>query len=264
MEKNVKAIVYLLVLGLILGLVSGCSSPTTETETKEGNELSLSDQTLFVYCGAGMTKPVSEIIEVFKAETGCDVQVVFANAAQGQNQIKTTQEGDLFIAGSAEELKPVAEFVAESVDLVKHIPVLAVKKGNPLGITGLNDLTKDGVEVVLGDGEATPIGKIANKALTELNILDQLDVIARSTTSPEVFNALAVDECDAIIVWKENVTGDSGEIVQTSDLDAYVKTIPAASLTFSENTEALQAFLTFLGEEDAKTIWESYGYEVLN
>jgi molybdate transport system substrate-binding protein len=268
-EKTVKRIkkwlMFLVVVGMAVGLVTGCSSNTatkSQDTAKQGSDLS--GKTLFVYCGAGMTKPFGEITDAFKAETGCDVQVVYANAAQIQNQIQTTQEGDLFIAGSADELAPVQNMVKESKDLVKHIPVLAVKSGNPLGITGLNDLTKEGVEVVLGDADATPIGKIANKALTDLGILGNVNVIARAATAPEIFNALATDQCNAIIIWKENVQGPTAEIVKTTDLDAYVKKVPAASLTCSQNSEALGAFLTYLDSEKAKNIWKNYGYELLN
>ncbi|TYC87962.1 molybdate ABC transporter substrate-binding protein [Acetobacterium wieringae] len=250
-------------MGTLLGLVSGCGSNSSQAEEKVDTTKSLDGQTLFVYCGAGMTKPFGEIADQFKAETGCDIQVVYANAAQIQNQIQTTGEGDLFIAGSADELKPVQDKVSESIDLVKHIPVLAVKSGNPLGITGLNDLTGTGVEVVLGDGEATPIGKIANKALTDLGILNNVNVVARAATAPEIANALSVDECNAIIIWKENVPANA-EIVNTPDLNAYVKTVPAAKLSSSANTEALAAFMTYLDSDPVKTIWEKNGYEVLN
>lgn len=264
MKKFKKWLVVLVVMGTIISLLSGCTSKTDKAEEKVDEGQSLAGQTLFVYCGAGMTKPFNEIAEKFKTETGCEMEVVYANAAQSQNQIKTTGEGDLFIAGSADELTPVKDSITESKDLVKHIPVLAVKSGNPLGITGLNDLTKEGVEVVLGDAEATPIGKIANKALTDLGILSNVNVIARAATAPEIFNALSVDECDAIIVWKENVTGSTTEIVKTTDLDAYVKKVPAAILSSSKNADALNAFMTFLDSDSAKTIWEKYGYEVIN
>lgn len=40
-------------------------------------------------------------------------------------------------------------------------------------------------------------------------------------------NALSVDECDAIIIWKENVPVNA-EIINTPDLNGYVKTVPAA------------------------------------
>lgn len=263
MKRSGKWLAILLVMGTLLGLVSGCGSNSSQAEEKVDTTKSLDGQTLFVYCGAGMTKPFGEIADQFKAETGCDIQVVYANAAQIQNQIQTTGEGDLFIAGSADELKPVQDKVSESIDLVKHIPVLAVKSGNPLGITGLNDLTGAGVEVVLGDGEATPIGKIANKALTDLGILNNVNVVARAATAPEIANALSVDECNAIIIWKENVPANA-EIVNTPDLNAYVKTVPAAKLSSSANTEALAAFMTYLDSDPVKTIWKKNGYEVLN
>jgi molybdate transport system substrate-binding protein len=91
-----------------------------------------------------------------------------------------------------------------------------------------------------------------------------VNVIARAATAPEIFNALSTDECDAIIDWKENVQGSTTEIIKTTDLDGYVKTVPAASLTCSANPEALGEFLTFLDSEKAKSIWKSYGYELLN
>lgn len=261
--KRVKMYLTLLFVSTILcSFFSGCSNLSKDATQSTNNELE--GQSLFIYCGAGMTKPFTDITAAFKAETGCEVEVVYANAAQIQNQINTTGEGDLFIAGSSDELKPVQDSIAESIDLVKHIPVLAVQSGNPLSINSLNDLTNDDVEVVLGDGEATPIGKIANKALSDLGILDQINVVARAATAPEIFNALSVGECDAIIVWKENVTGSSGEIVETNDLDAYVKTVPAATLTSAQNKEALTEFLTFLNSDQVKQIWQNYGYEVLN
>ena len=56
---------------------------------------------------------------------------MYANAGQLQAQIKNSGEGDPFIAGAVEELKPVEHFVTAKQLLVKHIPVLAVRQGNP-------------------------------------------------------------------------------------------------------------------------------------
>lgn len=265
MKKQGLWITTLLVLCLVVVFAAGCSEKAEMTETEApAQEMSLSGKALHIYCGAGMSKAFEEIAAGFKSDTGCEMEVVYANAAQIQTQINTAQEGDLFIAGSTEELAPVEEYISDSKDLVKHIPVLAVKKGNPLEIRGLNDLAKEDVEVVLGDGEATPIGKLSNKALKEMNLLDQVNVIARTTTAPEMVNALSLDECDAIIAWKENVSGDKIEIVNTADLDQYIKTVPAASLTFSSNSDALTVFLEYLDSDKAKNIWKDYGYETLN
>ena len=99
MIKLKKWLVVLMVMGTIVSLVSGCSSKAEGSQAKVAEEQSLADRTLFIYCGAGMTKPFGEITDQFKAETGCDIQVVYANAAQIQNQIQTTKDSIETIEG---------------------------------------------------------------------------------------------------------------------------------------------------------------------
>ncbi|WP_242996493.1 molybdate ABC transporter substrate-binding protein [Lacrimispora amygdalina] len=239
------------------------AAQTTAQAASEAGKTDLNGHTLSVYCGAGMTKPFQKIADTFKEQTGCEMEITFANAGQIQTQINTAKEGDLFIAGTADELKPVSDVVSASRELVKHIPVLAVKSGNPLKITRLADLANKDVRLVLGDAKSTPIGKISDEALTDAGVLDKVNVIARTTTAPEIFNALTVDECDAIIVWKENVTDSSVEIVDTEEMLKYIKTVPAASLSYCDDTEALTAFLDFLDSDTSHTIWEKFGYEVI-
>ena len=210
-----------------------------------------------------MTDPFQEIADAFEAETGCTMNVTFANAAQIQTQITTTEEGDFFIAGSADELKPVADYVEQQTDLVKHIPVLAVPADNPKNITGLADLANC-ERVLVGDPESTPIGKIAQNALTKLGLWDAMmadNVLTTTTTAPQISTALANNEGDAGIVWKENVTDDGAVIVETTDLDAFVKTIPAAQLTCAADADAVAAFSEFLQTDTAWDIWAEYGYE---
>ena len=236
---------------------------STEATSAQSEAEDLTGHTLMIYCGAGMTKPFQEIADSFKEKTGCEMNVSYANAGQIQSQISTSNEGDFFIAGAAEELKPIEKFVAGKTDLVKHIPVLAVQSGNPKKITGLASLTEDGVTLLMGDTEATPIGKIAKKALTEAGLFDNITLAASSPTAQQLATALAAGEADAAIVWKENCTADGVEIVDTSDLDNYIKTIPAAVLTCSADKEAAESFNSFLATDDAASIWEAYGYEIV-
>ena len=162
---------------LACGVLAGCSSGKGEQKAAEQPEqtaaASLEGKSLNIYCGAGMTKPFQEIADAFKAQTGCEMNITFANAAQIQTQINTTQEGDFFIAGSADELKPVSDHVATSTDLVKHIPVLVVPADNPKGIQTVSDLVKCDT-LLLGDPESTPIGKIAVKAMTDAGVMEQV------------------------------------------------------------------------------------------
>ena len=223
----------------------------------------LAEKALHVYCGAGMTKPFGEIAAAFTKKTKVDMEVTYANAGQIQSQINTAQEGDFFIAGAAEELKPVEKYVASKRDLVKHIPVLAVAKGNPKKISGVRDLGRSDLRVVFGDAKATPIGKIADKAVADAGLTGKVNIVSRGVTAPSIFNALNVGECDAIIVWKENVT-PAMDILADPAMDAYVKTIPAATLSVSTNPEGQKLLLDFLNSDEAKAIWKKHGYVVLN
>ncbi|SEW44749.1 molybdate ABC transporter substrate-binding protein [[Clostridium] fimetarium] len=260
-----KKISVLLVLCTILFTITGCqkntdSSTVNSTVTVE-NTQTLVGHDLMIYCGAGMTNPFEEIAKAFKEKTGCEINVTYANAGQIQSQINISNEGDLFIAGSADELVPVQNYITSSIDLVKHIPVLAVKKGNPKKITGLSSLTQTEIKTVLGDNESTPIGKIANKALSDIGILTKVNVIARTTTAPALSTTIENDEADATIIWKENAT--KLDIVSTTELDSYIKTVPAATLSFNKDKDALTEFLEYLGTDEAKNIWINNSYEIV-
>lgn len=266
MKKKLIAAICIMSLAFCFTL-TGCGQNKTDdgksAQTGQEQTADLEGHSLMIYCGAGMTDPFQEIADSFQKATNCEMKVTYANAGQIQSQISTSEEGDMFIAGSAEELKPVKDYVKESKDLVKHIPVLAVAEGNPEGITGLSDLTKEGVTFVMGDAESTPIGKIAKKALQAAGIYDSVNIAATTTTAPQLATVIQNNEADAAIVWKENSNADGVEIVDTSDLDKFIKTIPAAVLSCSADQEAVDAFNEYLDSDAAKKIWQKYGYELV-
>ena len=279
MKRNVLGILLAGAIGA--ALITGCgaassgtarsSAPqqTQESAPEDGDAgksaadtPDLTGHTLMIYCGAGMTKPFQEIADSFKAATSCEMNVTYANAGQIQSQITTSEEGDMFIAGSAEELKPVESYVSESKALVKHIPVLAVQSGNPKNITSLAGLAEEDVSLIIGDIDSTPIGKIAKKSLTDAGIFDKVQIEASTATAPQMATAIAAGEADAAIIWKENCDAQGVEIVDNSGLEDYIKTIPAASLSCSADHDARQAFLDYLNSGDVQEIWLKYGYEI--
>ena len=235
-----------------------------ETDEAEENFANLEGHKIFAYCGAGMTKPFTEICNRFQELTKCEVTPNFANGAQIRSQITTSEEGDFFCAGSRKDLTDISDFVTEDVDLVKHIPVLAVTKGNPKDIKGLDDLTKDDVTFIMGSVEQTPIGKIAKKALTEKGIFDKVHIAANTPTAPAMMGAVASGEADACIVWKENCeNNDKVEIVETDDLNDFIKTIPIGYLKTASDKEACDEFMKFQTSDIAKQIWKDFGYELV-
>ena len=92
--------------------------------------------------------------------------------------------------------------------------------------------------------------------------LQSRNAVTTTTTAPQIASALASGEGDAGIVWKENVKVDGATIVETTDLDAYVKVIPAALLTSVADEAAAAEFQGFLGSAEVQEIWKKYGYEL--
>ncbi|MSS63116.1 molybdate ABC transporter substrate-binding protein [Velocimicrobium porci] len=267
-----KIIVSMILAFTLTALVTGCNSSKqdesknkvleTDVQNQEAKQGKLEGHSLFIFCGAGMKDPFEEIATEFEKLTGCVVQVTYGNAAQIQTQIQTAKEGDFFIAGSAEEVRPVADFVDESKELVKHIPVIAVDLENSKHINSVKDLANEGVRLIVGDPEATPIGKIANKILADFSIKDKVEIISNTATAPAMMTALETKEADAAIIWKENVNEKKAKILDTDEMSVYIKTIPAAKLNTSEDKEAQEVFEEYLDSDSVKNIWTNFGYEM--
>ena len=119
------------------------------------------------------------------------------------------------------------------------------------------------MSLIIGDIDSTPIGKIAKKALTDAGIFDKVQIEASTATAPQMATAIAAGEADAAIIWKENCDAEGVEIVDTKDLDPYIKTIPAASLSCASDKDALAAFNQYLDTDTVKEIWVKYGYEIV-
>jgi molybdate transport system substrate-binding protein len=262
-----------LLLTLMIVSLTGCgtnsgNSVSAENSTSPESAVNnLNGQTLMVYCGAGMKDPFTDIAKTFEEETGAEIELSFGNAAQIISQITTSDQGDLFIAGAETELKSLKEqnYITASKNLVKHIPVIAVAKDNPKGISSLTDLGRSDISLILGDAEGTPIGKIADAVLADTGLTDTANILARTTTAPEMITALQTGEADAAVVWKENAAGkEKIEILDLPEMEKYIKIIPAASLSCSnpDNAKVQAAFLDYLGAGEAQAIWKQYGYEI--
>lgn len=264
--KRILATLLALIMVLSLAACGGSDEKAAEENTEAAAAeaaQALSGQKLMVFSGAGLADPVQKIADTFKEETGCDVQLVFAATGQLISQIQTTEEGDVLIAGAKDELQNMKEDeITASVELVKHIPVVAVQKGNPNNVESLKELGKDGLKVLLADPETTPIGKIAIKAFEDAGIKDDIDIVANTTTAPMAITALAEQEADGAIVWKENAAANKNvEVLDLPEMEKYIKVVPAASLKYSTNEEARTAFVEYLSSDAAMEIWKSFGYE---
>ncbi|MEW8960007.1 MAG: molybdate ABC transporter substrate-binding protein [Moorella sp. (in: firmicutes)] len=260
--KPVRLLWCWLLSGVLV--LAGCGK--SEVQPEPSGKVT-AGHTLLVYSGAGLKNPVEEIGTAFQAKTGIKINYTFGGAAQLNNQIILTQQGDVYLPGDVAELKPVKEkdLVAWEKDVVYHIPVLAVPKGNPAGIRQLADLARPGTKVALGDSKTVPIGKLADQLLKEKGLLEAVNknVVVRTPTANELVVYLSTGQADAAIIWEENARSvkDKIEVLAIPELRECVKTVPVAVLTCSQEKELAQQLAEFYTSADACQIWQKWGYK---
>jgi len=226
------------------------------------------EKTLLVYSGAGLRKPMNEIGKVFEEKYGVQINYTYAGSAQNLIQLQLVGEGDVYVPGALyyyEQAKEKGLTIYEK-DVAYHIPVIAVPKGNPANIKNLNDLCRDGVELVLGDEKAAAIGKVTQKILKVNNIVEEVNknVVAKTATVNELVLYIAMEQADGSIIWEDNVIGvEDIEIIRIAKEKNIIKTIPVCVLSFTEKKELAVEFVDFVASKAGKDIFEKYGFKPL-
>jgi molybdate transport system substrate-binding protein len=235
--------------------ISGCSS---------GEEVA---ESLLVYCGAGMSKPMDEIGRVFQEKYDVEVRYNYAGSNTLLNQMELTREGDAYMPGATMYIEIAEEkgLVNYSQLICYHIPVITVSKGNPAGITCLEDLAKPGVRLVWGDPEAAAIGKTGKKILENNGIYDEVwgNVIATLPTMNEVMLQISLGQADASINWWDTVkTVEDIEVIEIPEEQNVISIIPIGITTFTEKEDIARDFVDFCASDEGKEIFEKHGFTV--
>lgn len=258
MVKYKKICILILAMALVVGSVAGCS----ESQATQKDEV----ESLLVYSGAGLRKPMDEIGKMFEEKYGVEIQYSYAGSAQNLSQIELSGEGDVYVPGALYYYGAAKEkdLAISQQSVAYHIPVIVVPKGNPANIQTLEDLTKSEVKVILGDPKSAAIGKISKKLLEKNGLFDGVDnnTIALTATVNELVVYITMEQCDAAIIWEDNVKGiEEVEIIQIPEEMNTIKTIPVCTLKSSNEKETAQKFVDFVVSNEGKEIFEKYGFE---
>lgn len=260
------SLIITILLVFILTCITGCGTNTETTSPNSNTPVSEEQDTLLVYSGAGLRNATDEIAQVFEEKYNVKIEYHYTGSAQNLAQIELTQEGDLYIPGALSYGKKAEEkgFVSNMQNVCYHIPVIAVPEGNPAGIEKLEDLSKSGVKVVLGDPKGPAIGKTAAKILKNANILDAVNTNLESTTATvnEIVTYVSMKQCDAAIIWEDNAVGVDGiEVIQITPEQNDIKTVPVCVLSFSQKEELAQNFADFIVSQEGKNIFKKHGFK---
>lgn len=254
-------------LALLSLLVFSLVEPTGSTPTAT---VSTSSQPLLIYCAAS-NKPVMEALrQDYEREFHEVVQVQYGPSQTLLASIDVSKSGDLYLPADDSFLASARErkLIADVFPLADMRGVVAVKKGNPRGITGLKDFLRDDIRLAQGSAEATAIGKLTKATLSATGQWDALEqhTTVFKTTVNEVANDVKIGAVDAGIVYGPVLHDyDTLEGVPIPELEPIQSRVAVAVLKASAHPQRALHFARYLSARDKGLVrYREFGFEAVD
>jgi molybdate transport system substrate-binding protein len=243
--------IFVVTLGLV---TAGCSSSakTAAPATTTATTVPATTTTANPFTGSLTVLAASSLTEAFNdaktklvaANPGLAVTYSFAGSQALVTQIKNGAPADVFASADTTNMDKLvaAGLVDTPVTFAQNKLEIAVAPGNPKNITGLADLARPGLKVVLED-PSVPAGNYARQALTKLNIT--VHPVSNPLDVKSALLTVTSGEADAVVVYVTDVESSGGKAqgVVIPDAQNIVATYPIAVVKATKNEAAAQAFV---------------------
>ena len=259
-----KKLKYLLSTALV------CILPFSMISCGTNNSGATKDVSLTISAAASLQEAMTDIEPLFKAKYP-NISLTFNYGASGalQQQIEQGAPSDVFISAGKSQMTTLANenLLADDTnkDLVQNSLVLVGPKDTQ--VTSLDDLTTDKVKkIAVGEPSSVPAGKYADETFTKLNIKDKiLSKLVQGKDVKEVLSWATSGNADVGFVYLSDAKSSSNaKIIATVPENLHSKIVyPAAVIKASTNQDQAKEFEDFLSTDDAKAIFEKYGYTIV-
>ncbi len=263
--KNLVGMVLLLLV--VLFAFSACSKQPAE----KSQETPKSKVTLTVSAAASLKDAMDELKDIYAEETP-DVNVTCTYASSGslQKQIENGAGVDVFLSAANKQMDALEdkELLEDGTrkTLLGNDLVLVIPEDSSL-VSSFEDLTKDTVkQIALGEPGTVPAGQYAEETFTKMNILDKIKTKAvYGKDVKEVLTWVETGNVDAGVVYlSDAITSQKVKQVAKAPEDSHKPIVyPASVIKASKHKEEAKAFLEFLSGAKAKSVFEKYGFKLL-
>lgn len=262
--KSVKILIVTVLMGVLIIGFTACS---TQNNAQTGD--SADNVNLTISAAASLKNAMEELTPMYEqANKGQTLTFNYGGSGDLQKQIENGAPTDVFISAAQKQMDALEQegFLAEGTreDLLKNNLVLIVPRGKT-EIATIEDLGTDkAAQVALGEPSAVPAGQYAEEALTNLNLLDT--VKAKAVYGKDVTQVLTYvenREVDAGLVYETDAKSVPDKVTIVSKVpESSYKTViyPMAVL---KDRDAAKNFESFLNSDEAKAVFEKYGFEPL-
>ncbi len=260
-----RLLIALCSLSLVLG---ACSSSDDDPDASSSSAPPAESTELTVFAASSLTAAFEDAIgpDFEAANEGTTVTFSFAASDSLAGQIQSEGTADVFASASGTWMDAVEEDpgVSDRTDFVTNKLVIITPPDNPAGITSIDDLANDGVQLVLA-AEGVPVGDYARESLKSAGILAdaEANVVSNEEDNASVVAKITEGEADAAIVYDSDVSAAAGNDVNAVEIPDDVNvlaTYPIAVVTGSTNADLAAAFITYVTGPDGQATLETYGF----
>jgi len=231
---------------------AGCGSPADAGEA--------SPATLDVFAASSLTEVFTQLGDDFTAAHP-DVKVVcnFAGSSDLVTQLQQGASADVFASADTANMEKAGDLAAGAEIFAGNTLAIAVEQGNPEHITGLADLDRDDLKVVLAAPDV-PAGKYAGEILDDAGV--SVDPVSLEVSVKGVVTKISLGEADAGIVYVTDVAAAKGKIdsVAIPEEENVIASYPIATLTGSDDQGAAQAFVDLVLSDEGQQVLADYGF----
>ncbi len=239
----------------------GTAVPPTDAGTDAGSGVVSGD--VVVFAAASLTEAFTEVGDAFM-ETNPDAELTFNFAASSElvAQILEGAPADVYASADLNNMTKLTDGGANAGDPVvfaNNLSEIIVAPGNPLGISGVEDLADSELILVVCAPEV-PCGTYATEIFDNAGVDITPDSFEENVKA--VVTKVTLGEADAGIAYATDVqaAGDDATGVEIpADLNV-VAEYPMVATTEATNPEGAQAFIDFVVSESGQAILAKYGF----
>lgn len=222
-----------------------------------------------VFCGSANKPAMEEIAARFEQEKGIRVNMIFGGSGTLLSQIELSRQGEIYLPGSPDYII-IAErkrLVIEKSDRIVAylIPAIITPVGNPANIDSLEDLTRPGVRVGIGNPETVCLGLYAVEVLEKNSLLVPVlkNVVTFGGSCSKTANLAAMNKVDAILGWRVFHFWNPKRmdyIRLAPENIPRISYIPISIPVYTKDVALSNAFIEFVLSARGRSVYEKHGY----
>ena len=240
-----RLIVLPMILLMILG---GCSKQANERVT--------------VSAASSLRDVFGALEDRFELENpGVDIVVNYAASSLLREQVLAGAPVDVFASANIMTMDSLVDAGVVSgspVAFATNILELVVPKGNPAGVSGLDDLADDDLLIGLCD-VSVPCGALAQTVLASAGVVPRVDTYEPNVRS--LLTKIEIGELDAGLVYITDVaTSENADAIHLEFLETFSVSYPIAVMQGADDSSLAAEFVAFVASPEARAILKSFGF----